>query len=328
MGALKTAVYIAFFAIGIYFIKKYMSGGVCTSTARLDGKVVIITGANTGIGKETVKDLAQRGAKVYLGCRSLEKAKHAVEDIQRETGIGADRMPIIHLDLASLKSVREFVKQFRQKENKLDILINNAGVMWVPEGKTEDGFETTFGVNHLGHFLLTHLLMDHLAAVPKSRVISVSSYGHVFGSMQFDDLMYEKSFSRFATYAQSKLANILFTRELAKRLKGTGITTYALHPGAVTTDLQREVPFIDTWIGTVLRILAWPFWKDARQGAQTTICCAVDENLANESGKYYSDCVEKETTEEAKDDVAAKKLWDISVDLVKLDESEIFSNLR
>lgn len=201
--------------------------------------------------------------------------------------------------------------------------------MWVPEGKTDDGFELTFGVNHLAHFLLTHLLMEPLVAAQKSRIVTVSSMAHEFGTMHFDDLMFEKEYSKMGTYSQSKIANILFTRELAERLKGTGITTYALHPGAVRTELQREIPFIDNAIvRPIVDILGWPFYKEPWNGAQTSICCAVDENLANDSGKYYSDCREVEPTKEAQDEESAKKLWDISIQLVQLSASEIHSKLR
>lgn len=295
-----------------------MRGGVCRSKARLDGKVVIVTGANTGIGKETAKDLVQRGAKVYIGCRSRNRALQAIKDIQKETGATDDNILLIILDLGSLRSVREFVIEFVARETKLDILINNAGVIWPPERKTEDGFDFTLGVNHLGHFLLTHLLMGALSSADKSRIINVTSTSHSTGKLDFDDLMYEScTYSSYAAYANSKLANILFTRELATRLKGTGITTYAVHPGGVQTEAMRNAPFFlsNTFIKPLVLLICWPFMKNCRDGAQTTIYCAVDEKLSTESGHYYSDCKRTLPVPAAQDDVTAKKLWDVSINL-------------
>lgn len=331
MVLLKVSGVVLLLSFGIYPLKQYMNGGVCKSTERIDGKVVIITGANTGIGKETTMDLVQRGAKVYLACRSLERAQHAVDNIVNQTGISSSQLPILQLDLNSLKSVRSFASSFKRREKKLDILINNAGVMFVPQGKTEDGYETTFGVNHLGHFLLTHLLMDMLAAGNSpSRIINVSSRAHVRGTINFDDLMMENDYWSSTAYAQSKLANVLFTRELARRLRGTKVTTYSLHPGAIRTELTRHVSFVtDYAIGRALFfVVSWPFLKEPWYGAQTTICCAVDSSLASESGKYYSDCVEKQPSDAAQDDAVARRLWDVSVRLVHLDDYEIHETLQ
>jgi len=178
---------------------------------------------------------------------------------------------------------------------------------------------------------LTHLLADLLINEDKpTRIINVSSLGHTFGTINFDDLMFTKGFSSFAAYSQSKLANVLFTRELSHRLRGTKVTSYSLHPGSIRTELTRHVSIISDYaIGQQLfYYLSWPFIKEPWNGAQTTICCAVDSNLATESGKYYSDCVEVEPSKEALDDVTAKKLWDASVSLVKLQPSEIHEKLR
>lgn len=306
-----------------------MRGPTYRGKARLDGKVIIITGANTGIGKETAKDLVKRGAKVYIGCRSLQRANQAIRDIQKETGVIGDKLSVILLDLASLKSVREFVKEFKTKETRLDILINNAGVAWSSQKKTVDGFETIFGVNHLGHFLLTHLLMDSLTSVPKSRIVNVSAKAHQQGTINFDDIMLEKNFSVLRAYCQSKLANILFTRELAKRLKGTGVSTYSLHPGVIETELLRDMPFVNSFIvRNLLRPVKWLLFKNLKDGAQTTVYCAVDERLDNESGKFYSDCREVRPNSEAQDDAVAKRLWDMSVQFVKLDPSDIHPKLK
>ena len=186
----------------------------------------MITGANTGIGKETAKELLKCGGKVYIACRSLEKANQAREDLMAETG--CTEIHVRELDLSSLDSVRTFASNFLKEEQRLDILINNAGVMACPKASTKDGFELQLGTNHLGHFLLTNLLLDRLKASTPSRVVNLSSLAHRFGTINKRDLNSEKSYNQVTAYCQSKLANVLFTRELAKRLQGTGVTTYAV----------------------------------------------------------------------------------------------------
>jgi retinol dehydrogenase-13 len=281
-----------------------------------------------------VEGKRSRGAKVYLACRSLERAQAAVADILQATGVDASQLPIMHLDLGSLQSIRDFARDFKKKENHLDILINNAGQMFVPQSKTIDGFETTFGVNHLGPFLLTHLLIDLMTTGNSpGRIINVSALLYErFGPMNFDDLMMENGYNSLLSYSQSKLANILHARELARRLKGTQVTTYSLHPGVIRTELSRHVlpSFLkDNVVGrTLLYYLTWPFLKEPWNGAQTTICCAVDSKLAVQSGKYYSDCAEVELTANALDDNAAKRLWDVSINLVRLTDDEIHPLLR
>ena len=224
----------------LYLIRRYFAGGVCHSRAKLDGKTVIITGANTGIGKETAIDLARRGARVIIACRSAEKGEEAVVEVRAKSD--NDKVVFRRLDLASLESVRRFASKVLEEEPTIDILINNAGVMACPYSKTEDGFEMQFGVNHLGHFLLTNLLLDRLKESPAARIVNVSSMGHKLAKrINFDDLNSEKSYSSFVAYSQSKLANILFTRSLAKRLVGTSVIANCLHPGGVRTELVRHV---------------------------------------------------------------------------------------
>ena len=190
-----------------------------------------------------------------------------------------------------------------------------------PYSKTKDGFELQFGINHLGHFLLTNLLLDRLKESAPSRIVNVSSLAHQWGSINFDDLMSKKSYNKILAYGQSKLANILFTRELARRLEGTGVTAYSLHPGSVRTELQRHA-----WSGwfLILSLLIYPFFmltsKSPWQGAQTNIYCAVAEELEGVSGRYYVDCVEKQPWRHAQDDAVAKKLWDVSEQLTELSQ--------
>uniref|UniRef100_A0A3Q2GSF6 Retinol dehydrogenase 11 n=1 Tax=Equus caballus TaxID=9796 RepID=A0A3Q2GSF6_HORSE len=202
-------------------IRKMLSSGVCTSTVQLLGKVAVVTGANTGIGKETAKELAQRGARVYLACRDVQKGELVAREIQTVTG--NQEVLVKKLDLADTKSIRAFAKGFLAEEKHLHILINNAGVMMCPYSKTADGFEMHMGVNHLGHFLLTLLLLEKLKESAPSRIVNVSSFAHHLGRIHFHNLQGEKFYSAGLAYCHSKLANILFTRELARRLKVTAM---------------------------------------------------------------------------------------------------------
>lgn len=293
-----------------------MAGGVCRSKARLDGKTVLITGANTGIGKETALDMARRGARVILACRDMSKAYIAADDIRQQSGNG--NVVVKKLDLASLQSVRDLAKDIQENEDRLDVLINNAGIMMCPKWQTQDGFEMQFGVNHLGHFLLTNCLLDLLKKSTPSRIVIVSSLAHQKGHIHFDDINLDKNYERARSYRQSKLANVLFCRELATRLQGTGVTVYSLHPGVIRTELGRHLfPTLALW----KQIIARPFMmliKSPWEGAQTSIYCAVDESLANVSGLYYSDCAPKTAAPQAQDDDVAKKLWDLSASMVGL----------
>lgn len=223
------------------------------------------------------------------------------------------------LDLSSFASVRQFVEDIKTSEQYIHILINNAGVGASPKWKTEDGFEMQFGVNHLGHFLLTLLLLDKIKDSAPSRIINVSSVAHVLGRIDFDDINYDVNYHPIKAYCRSKLANILFTRELAQRLMGTGVTVYSLHPGAVHTELGRHMgSSMNRVIGSVYAASSKIFFRTPKVGAQTTVYCAVEESLAEESGYYYNDCHRTEPAANAKDDEAARRLWDLSESLVGL----------
>ncbi|XP_007903540.1 retinol dehydrogenase 13 [Callorhinchus milii] len=310
---------LTFTGVGLILLRRWMTGGVCRSRVRLDGKTVIVTGANVGIGKETAKDIARRGARVILACRDLEKAEKAAAKIREETGNG--NVLIRKLDLASLKSVRAFAKEIQDTETQLDVLINNAGIMWCPKWKTEDGFEMQFGVNHLGHFLLTNLLLDLLKKSAPSRIVNVASLAHKRGKINFDDINLDQKYDSVVSYSQSKLANVLFTRELAKRLVGTGVTANSLHPGLVMTDLGRHVlPTISLLLKIAMTPLALFMFKNSWQGAQTNIHCAVAEELKHTTGLYFSDCAPKEPAPQAKDGEVARRLWDLSAQMVGLDK--------
>lgn len=272
-------------------------------------KIVIITGANTGIGKETALDLARRQARVYMACRDMKRCEKAREEIVLDT-----KNQFVYCrqcDLANLDSIREFVSNF--KEDKVDVLINNAGVMRTPHSKTKDGFEMQIGVNHFGHFLLTNLLLDKLKKAAPSRIINVSSIAHTRGQINKDDLNSDLKYDKADAYAQSKLANLLFTKELSKRLEGSGVTVNAIHPGIVDTELIRHMSFFNSWTATIfLKPFIWPFVKNPRQGAQTSIYAAVDPKLISVTGKYFSDYKETTVAPQAEDPIVSAWLWSVS----------------
>lgn len=279
--------------------------------ARIDGKVVVITGANTGIGKETAIDLAKRGGKIYIACRDLKKSGNALEEIREKAQ--SFKAFLLELDLASIKSIRNFSEQFHKTENKLHILINNAGVMACPRSYTKDGFEMQMGTNHLGHFMLTNLLLDLLKASAPSRIVVVSSSGHKISDLNKDDLMNKKSYNKIKVYGQSKLANILFARHLSKKLNGTRVTVNSCHPGIVQTELGRHMK---SWLRPIYRKVLMPLYKTPFEGAQTQIRLAVDPELENVTGKYFADCAEAKTSKSACDDETAAWLWTQSTQLV------------
>jgi NAD(P)-dependent dehydrogenase (short-subunit alcohol dehydrogenase family) len=215
---------------------KWTAAGISDRT----GRVAVITGANTGLGYETAMALAAHGARVVLAVRNLDKDKDAAARITAKSP-HAD-VALQELDLTSLDSVRAAAEQLRSDHDRIDLLINNAGVMMTPKSTTKDGFELQFGTNHLGHFALTGLLLDRLLPVAGSRVVTVTSMGHRIGRIRFDDLQWEHRYSRMGAYGQSKLANLLFTYELQRRLTGTNIIAAAAHPGASRTELARNTP--------------------------------------------------------------------------------------
>ncbi|XP_052769931.1 retinol dehydrogenase 12-like [Mya arenaria] len=303
-------------------VRQYMQGPKCRSTLKLAGKTVLITGANTGIGKETAKDLAKRGARVILACRDLTRAQKAASDITNSTG--NSNVVVYKLDLSSLKSVRECAEEVKKNEQRLDILINNAGVMWTPQCQTEDGFDMQMGTNHLGHFLFTNSLLDLVKKSAPSRIVTVASRAHERANFDIEDINSERSFSTMTAYSNSKLANILFTRELAKRLEGTNVTAVSLHPGVIATELTRHAndKNIATWV--LMTFLFNPFLqhliKTPTAGAQTTLYCALDPDVENHPGKYFSDCAVKEPTKAGQDDIMASKLWTLSEKLTGLNK--------
>lgn len=264
------------------------------------------------------------GGRVIMACRDMDKARNAREKIIKETG--NYNVIVKPLDLASFYSIREFASDILKTEPRLDTLINNAGVMMTPQWRTEDGHEMQFGTNHLGHFLLTNLLLDKLKSSAPSRVVTVSSNASKRGlkTIQFNDLNMEKNYAPFQAYCHSKLANVIFSAELARRLEGTGVTTYSLHPGVIETELLRHQTILsNTVVKMLLKPITWLFLKPVKMGAQTTIMCAVEPSLEKESGKYYLECQEsKHVLDITRDRDVAKRLWEVSEKLTGLADSD------
>ncbi|XP_052660429.1 dehydrogenase/reductase SDR family member 13 isoform X3 [Harpia harpyja] len=279
----------------------------------LRGRTAIVTGGSSGIGAATALELARCGARVVLATRNAPRGEAAARRIRTETGNA--EVLFMQLDLASLRSVRAFATAFLRQEPHLHLLINNAGVS--AGGTTEDGFSLPFQVNHLGHFLLTQLLLERLQSCAPSRVVIVASRAHCAGRLRPDTLGRPPSglLSTFQDYCDSKLANMLHARELATRLQGTQVTCYAVHPGFVNTELFRHTPL---WLKPLFLPLAWLFFLDAAEGAQTSLHCATQEGLERFSGRYFADCRLQEPWPPARDDRLARALWEASERLVGL----------
>jgi NAD(P)-dependent dehydrogenase (short-subunit alcohol dehydrogenase family) len=245
------------------------------------GRTAVITGANTGLGYETAAALAANGAHVVLAVRNLEKGKAAADLIAKATP-GAS-VTVQELDLTSLESIRAAADQLKSDYDAIDLLINNAGVMMTPKETTKDGFELQFGTNHLGHFALTGLVLDHVLAVPGSRIVTVSSQGHRFArkGIRFDDLQWGRDYSRVGAYGQAKLANLMFTYELQRRLAGTNTIAAAAHPGGSNTELARNLPAALRGVATVLA----PLMQGPEMGALPSLRAATDPGVLG--GQYY-----------------------------------------
>lgn len=295
--------------------------GIVESDVKLNGKTVIITGCNTGIGYETVLDLSGRGANVIMACRDMSRAEAAKTKVLQQ--VKDAQLTVKKLDLASLESIREFAKDINETEPRLDILINNAGVMMCPAWKTKEGFEMQIGTNHIGHFLLTNLLLDLLKRSAPSRIVIVSSMAYKMGKIHWDDIMLEKKYSPVNAYSQSKLANVLHCTELNKKLEGSGVTVNCLHPGVIDTELSRHIEE-GSHLSMPLRFAFTVFspfkrWMaiSPKKGAQTSIYCAIAPELDNVSGKYFANCAEEELKTHAKKDEDAAKLWKMSEEWVQ-----------
>jgi retinol dehydrogenase 12 len=268
----------------------------------LAGKTYVITGATSGIGKITARELARRGAHVILANRSPDKSRAVVDELVRDTGNA--QIEVVACDLADLASVRRCAEELLARDIPIHGLINNAG-MASTRGTTKDGFELAFGTNHLGHYLLTRLLLDRIKQSGPARIVNVASASHYQAKhIDWDALRGKtRSVTGLHEYAVSKLANVLFTKELARRLEGTNVTSYALHPGVVATDVWRRMPAPVRW-------LMKKFMITPEQGAQTSIRCATDPALGSESGRYYDqNGRERRPAKLASDEALAQMLW-------------------
>ena len=278
-------------------------------------KIAIITGANTGLGLETTKAFAEKNIEVVMACRNESKAEKAKAEILKE--IPKAQLKILPLDLSSLDAVRSFAEKFKSEYDRLDILVNNAGLMIPPYGKTKDGFELQFGINYLGHFLLTGLLLEPLKNTTEARVVSLSSLAHKWGDIYFEDLQFENNYDKQKAYGQSKLACLMFAYELDRRLKAQqlSVKSLAAHPGLSRTNLFRHL----TGMMKLLTPFVYPFTQSAKSGAQPEIKAALDEKLAG--GEYLGPSGFQEYSGKPKvvdsnaisnDKEKAKRLWEIS----------------
>ena len=274
----------------------------------LAGRVALITGANTGIGLVTARELAARGAHVFIACRSIEKAQAAADEIRNATGNA--HVEVLALDLGDFASVRLCAKVFLARDLPLHLLINNAGLAGA-KGLTKSGCELAFGTNHLGPFLLTQLLLDRVKLSAPARIVNVASRAHIrVSGIDFDAVTKPtKGKAGLPEYGVSKLANVLFSAELGRRLAGTGVTTYALHPGVVASDVWRELP-------QPFRALAKLFMSSVEEGAATTLYCAISPEVSAQSGLYYDKCSVKEPSKVGQDAALAAELWWRSEDWV------------
>ena len=276
--------------------------------SNLNGKIAIVTGANSGMGLATVEALSDKGATVIMLCRSEERGREAVARLTSEKERDLDLMLC---DLGDFTSIRGFAKQVKEKYQRVDILVNNAGFISLDRQETKEGMERQFGINHLGHFLLTTQLLDVM--VPGSRIVVVASGAHKVGKIHFDDINLKKGYNVVKAYSQSKLANVLFTRELARRLKKRRISVNCCHPGAVATNMgiDRETGFGKTITGMLK-----PFFLTPAEGAKTAVFLATDEVVRNKTGGYFYRCRPAKSSKRSKDRMLAKRLFKFSEELV------------
>ncbi|MEK5439471.1 MULTISPECIES: SDR family oxidoreductase [Paenibacillus] len=279
------------------------------------GKIALVTGANSGMGLATTVELARKGAKVIMVCRNRQRGVEALAAAKQKSH--SVDIELMLCDLASLESIRSFAEEFTRKYPILDILINNAGVVTIKRQLTKDGFEMDLGVNHLGHFLLTNLLLEPLKAAEQGRIVVVASGAYKIGALHYEDPTLARRFNPAKAYARSKLANILFTKELAARLQGTRVTVNCVHPGAVGTNIgvNRETGFGKS----ILKLLSY-FFLTPEQGADTAIYLATESDLQEVTGQYYYRRKNQELTPRAQNKQEAQRLWQWSQEQVGLSE--------
>ncbi|KUP26014.1 SDR family oxidoreductase [Paenibacillus sp. DMB5] len=281
----------------------------------MHGKIVLVTGGNSGMGLATTIEMARRGAKVVMACRSRTRGEAALAEARRRSG--SEDITLMLCDLASFQSIRSFAGEFLAAYPVLDVLINNAGVVTIKRELTADGYEMDFGVNHLGHFLLTNLLLGALKKAGQGRIVVVASGAYKIGKLYLEDHTLSRGFNPAKAYARSKLANILFTRELAARLQGTGVTVNAVHPGAVGTSIgvNRETGFGRS----VLKLLSY-FFLTPEQGADTAVYLAAAPEVSGVSGQYYYRRQIQKLSPRAADAKEAARLWQWSSEHTELEQ--------
>ncbi len=278
----------------------------------MGGETALITGGTSGIGKATAVALAAMGADVVVVGRNPDRGEAALEDIKVQSH--NESVELMLADLSVQDEVRRLAEEFQERYERLDVLANNAGLVQSKRTETADGIETTLAINHLAPFLLTNLLLDRLEASAPSRVVTVSSEAQRWGNMDFEDMQSTHKYKGFPVYGMTKLANIVFTYELAERLKGTGVTANCLHPGAVSTNFGQN----NSSPMTLLFRAAKPFMRSPEQGADTLIWLASSSDVDGVSGKYFSDRKEIEAKKVAYDPAVRRRLWDVSEDLTGL----------
>ena len=274
----------------------------------MQNKTAIVTGANSGMGMATVRALSDMGAKVIMLCRSEKRGTEALEKLSSEK---YRDLELILCDLGNYDSIRAFANIVRRGYDHIDILVNNAGFISLDRQETGEGLERQFGINHIGHFLLTMSLLDLMGE--GGRIVNVASGAHKTGKIHFDDINLTKGFNVIKAYSQSKLANVLFTRELARRVKDRGITVNCCHPGAVATNIGIDR---DTGFGKTVTGLLKPFFQTPEQGARTAIFLASDDSVSDITGEYFYKCRIAKSSRRSKDMELAKKLFEFSEELV------------
>ena len=279
----------------------------------LSGKTCLVTGATSGIGLETAVALAKAGGLVVITARDEAKGRRVLEELKQRSG--SQKLELLLGDFASQASTRQLAADFLAKYPALHVLVNNAGTTYAKRELSPEGIEKTFAVNHLGYFLLTNLLLERIVASAPARIVNVASTGHLRGTMDFDDLNFERGYGQFAAYARSKLGNVLFTNELSRRLTGKSISVNSLHPGGVATNIWSHVA---GWAQPLLAV-AKLFFRSPAKGAETMVYLAASPEVEGKSGGYYVDCKPAKTSALARDEAVAKKLWDVSAKLTGLE---------
>lgn len=296
----------------IFIIRCMVQGKTCPSRCRIDDKTVLITGADTSLGVDLVRDLCRRGARVIMAVTDTELGQDVAVEVRGETN---GEVVVEYCDMGSLKSVRDFTTKILEQESRIHVLINLSSVMWCPLERTPEGFEKHWGFNHLSNFVMTQLLMPLLhRGAPDARIITVSSAWYKRGAINWEDPNYNtRKYNAIEAYSQSKLANVLFTRELARKLDGTGVNTYCVNPGMTQTGLGYHIiPGLGCFWLTAALFCWLPWLKTSENAIQTIIFCATDPSVSEQSGFYYSECGVQLTNEAASKMDDAYRLWEMS----------------